>query len=298
MQDFTHGLGYVPDIPNMEDYTAEHPEISPLLTSTRVLKIPSGSQATAKPAGKGAAKATVAPKSVDLRSFCSPIEDQGQLGSCTANAAVGLVEFFENKAFNKYIDASRLFVYKMTRDMLQWKGDTGATIRGTMGALVLLGAPPEKYWPYDISKFDLQPPMVCYGLAANWKAVKYFRLDPNGATPDQVLDNIKTYLAGGYPSMFGFPVYEEFMSVAKNGVVPMPVKGSKYYGGHAIMAVGYDDNMQVGPDKGALLVRNSWGTGWGLKGYAWLSYKYVTSGLAVDWWTLISQLWVDTGNFA
>jgi C1A family cysteine protease len=298
MEEFTRGLGYVPDIPNMNDYTEEHPEISPLLASTKVLKTSGGAQPTSAARGARAAAAPKVAASVDLRSFCSPVEDQGQLGSCTANAAVGLVEFFENKAFNKCIDASRLFVYKMTRDLLQWTGDTGATIRATMGALVLVGAPPEKYWPYNTAKFDMEPPMVCYGLAANWKAAKYFRLDPNGATPDQVLDNVKSYLAAGYPSMFGFPVYAEFMSVGKNGVVPLPAKGSKYYGGHAIMAVGYDDKIQVGPDKGALLIRNSWGTGWGLKGYAWLGYKYVTTGLAVDWWTMISQGWVDTGNFS
>jgi C1A family cysteine protease len=97
--------------------------------------------------------------------------------------------------------------------------------------------------------------------------------------------------------MFGFPVYDEFMYVPANGLVAIPAQNSHLYGGHAIVAVGYDDNIQIGNDKGALLIRNSWGTGWGLSGYAWMAYKYVTAGLAVDWWTNIQAEWVDTGQF-
>jgi C1A family cysteine protease len=177
-------------------------------------------------------------------------------------------------------------------------GDTGAYLRTVMGALVLFGVPPESYWKYDVSKYDLEPTPFLYALAQSFQSLSYFRLDPAGTSPTQVLDNIKQYLAGGFPSMFGFPVYDEFMNIAPNGVVALPKKGSKLYGGHAIVAVGYDDNIQAGPDKGALLIRNSWGPSWGLAGYAWLSYKYVTAGLATDWWTNIKCEWVDTGQFS
>ena len=113
-----------------------------------------------------------------------------------------------------------------------------------------------------------------------------------------LLDKIKTYLAAGLPSMFGFPVYEEFMHAPANAHVAYPAPKSKYYGGHAIVAAGYDDNLEISPnEKGALLIRNSWGKSWGSGGYVWLSYKYFTKGLALDWWTLISENWVDTGNF-
>jgi C1A family cysteine protease len=247
--------------------------------------------------GGGAAAAPALAPTIDLRAWCSPIEDQGALGSCTANAAVGMIEYFERRAFGKHIDGSRLFVYKTTRDLLRWTGDKGAYLRTTMGSLVLFGVPPESYWPYDISKFDIEPTPFVYALGQNFQSLTYFRLDPAGLTPNQVLANVKTYLASGFPAIFGFPVYDEFMQVASNGLVAMPKANSHYYGGHAIMAVGYDDNLMIGADKGALLIRNSWGPSWGLSGYAWLSYKYVTAGLAVDWWSNIKAEWVDTGQF-
>jgi C1A family cysteine protease len=234
---------------------------------------------------------------VDLRAFCSPIENQESLGSCTANAAAGLIEYFEKKAFGKYTDASRLFIYKATRNLLGQTGDTGAYLRSTMEALVLFGAPPEQYWPYDIASFDVEPTAFCYAFAASFQAIKYFRLDPSPLTGPEVLDNIKNYLAAGFPSMFGFPVYDEYMNIPATGQAAFPAPNSKLYGGHANVAVGYDDNLTINGDQGALLVRNSWGTSWGVDGYAWLSYRYVTEGLAVDWWSVVEDKWVDTGNF-
>jgi len=162
---------------------------------------------------------------------------------------------------------------------------------------VLFGAPPEQYCPYDIASFDVEPTAFCYAFASNFQAIKYFRLDPSPLTGPEVLDNIKNYLAAGFPSMFGFPVYDEYMHIPATGQAAFPAANSKLYGGHANVAVGYDDNLTINGDQGALLVRNSWGTGWGLDGYAWLSYRYVTEGLAVDWWSVVQDKWVDTGNF-
>jgi len=299
------GFGWIPDVPKVTDYDEANPEVAPLLKKTKVAAHARGSGGSRAGSSSGtavAAAATAAPAlnpAVDLRSYFSPIEDQGQLGSCTANAAVGLVEYFERRASGKHIDASRLFVYKTTRNLAGLTGDTGAELRNAMGALVLFGAPPEKYWPYDIAKFDVEPTSFCYAFADNFRAIKYLRLDTPGVAGEALLDKIKTYLDSNMPSMFGFPVYGEFMDIAANAGVPYPAAGSKYYGGHAIVAAGYDDNMPISPtEKGALLIRNSWGTSWGDHGYAWLSYKYVTKGVALDWWTLVTEAWVDTGNFA
>lgn len=298
------GMGWLPDVPSVSDYSEDHPQIAPLLGKTRLAaQGPRSSAGKAAGGGKSAAAIATAAApglaaSVDLRTYFSPIEDQGQLGSCTANAAVGMVEYYERRAFGKHLDASRLFVYKTTRNLLGWKGDTGAYIRSAVGALVLFGAPPERYWPYNVSQFDTEPSPFCYAFAANFKAIKYLRLDTPGVAGQTLLDKIKQYLAAGLPCEFGFPVYEEFMHPPANARVAYPAAHSKNYGGHAIVAAGYDDNLSIGSgDKGALLIRNSWGTGWGDHGYAWLSHKYVTQGLALDWWTLISEDWVDTGNF-
>jgi C1A family cysteine protease len=271
-------LGWIPDIPKPSDYTPSHQQVAELVSRTAV------------------ARALPLPSKVDLSANFPPIEDQQNIGSCTANAAVGLYEYFERRAFGKHIDASRLFVYKTTRDLLGWTGDTGAYLRSTMEALALLGAPPESYWPYDTVQFDAEPPAFVYALGSKFTATKYFRLDPNGASGVQTLENIRRFLAAGFPSMFGFPVYYEFDNPLPGALVAFPA-GNGYRGGHAIDAVGYDDNLVINGDRGALRVRNSWGTTWGDHGYGWLSYRYVTEGLATDWWSLISAGYVDTGNF-
>jgi C1A family cysteine protease len=243
------------------------------------------------------------PAKQDLRKWCSPIEDQKSLGSCTANAGVGMIEYFEKRADGKYIDASRLFLYKVTRNLLNFKGDTGAFLRSAMGAITLFGVPPEEYWPYDIEKFDKEPPAFCYSFAKNFQAISYVRLDPSATPKDVLLKSIKNNIAKGFPCMFGFTVYNSIQQAGTSGKIPYPCEGEKVEGGHAIMAVGYDDKMAVKNEtcdveaKGALLIRNSWGTEWGEGGYGWLPYEYILNGLAEDWWTLIKQSWVDTGQF-
>jgi len=297
MSEIKKGLGYLPDIPKIEDYDENHPKVAQLLNRT---SLGSRVSASAKSTGGGGGSAKAAPAAVtqiDLRPWCSPIEDQGALGSCTANAAVGLLEYFERKAKNRYIDASRLFLYKAERDLLGWVGDTGAYLRTAMEALVLFGAPPERFWPYNIANFDTEPSAFCYAFGANFQGLTYFRLDHTGTSTVQTLANIKAYLTAGFPSMFGFPVYPEYDHPLPGALVAFPAPTSRSRGGHANVAVGFDDNLMIGSDKGALLIRNSWGTGWANSGYAWMSYKYVTQGLANDWWSLISAEWVDTGVF-
>jgi C1A family cysteine protease len=281
----TKGLGWVRDLPDFRDLTPESETIAPLLARTAVGGPPA------------------LPVTVDLRAWCSPIEDQGQLGSCTANAGVGMVEYFERRAFGKHLDGSRLFVYKVTRSMLGWTGDTGAYLRSTMGALRLFGVPPEKYLPYTIAKFDQEPSGLHYALGQSFQAENYYRLDGPGMTPQQVLDAIKTHLASGLPSMFGFTCYSSLSSASSSGKIPYPATSDTVVGGHAVMTVGYDDNMIImhpngTTTKGALRIRNSWGTGWGEAGYGWIPYQYVLKQIAVDWWTLIKSEWVDTGAFS
>ena len=282
------GLGWVRDLPDFRDYSPEHEKIKPLLKKLNVLSTPAS-----------------LPVKIDLRAWCAPIEDQGALGSCTANAGVGMIEFYEKKAYGVWLDASRLFLYKATRNLLGWTGDTGAYLRTTMGAMALFGVPPEKYWPYKIASFDAEPTAFLYAFAQSFQAINYYRLDPVGTTPTNLLNQIKTNLAGNLPSMFGFTVYDSISQAngTGKGKIPFPCPTDKVAGGHAIMAIGYDDTLAIKNTNGgktttgALLIRNSWGTSWGDVGYGWLPYEYVLKGLAVDWWTLISEKYVETTKF-
>ncbi|MBI5663692.1 MAG: cysteine protease [Nitrospirae bacterium] len=294
------GMGWVPDYPDFRDLTAEQNEVLPRLKLLGQDSI----KAMLTKAGVAKPENVRIPASVDLRAWCSPIENQGSLGSCTAHAGVGVVEYFERRAFGKHIDASRLFLYKVTRNMSHWTGDTGAFLRTTMGALVLFGVPPEEYWRYVIADFDKEPSGFCYAFAQSYQAISYYRLDPPGTSRNALLDRIKLYLSAGLPSMFGFTVYNSIGQAATTGKVPYPTPGERIAGGHAVVAVGYDDAIKIKnansgavETTGALLIRNSWGT-WGpMGGYLWLPYEYVLRGLAVDWWSLIKNEWIDTGNF-
>jgi C1A family cysteine protease len=285
------GTGWLPPVYDRRDYSDAHPEIAPLAGKLGMARAP-----------------VVAPARVDLRRFCSPIENQGALGSCTANAAVGVVEYCENRAHRKHIDGARLFVYKTTRNLMGVTGDTGAWLRNTMGALALCGVPDERYWPYTDANpaFDAEPTQFVYSIADDYQALKYFCHDPLGRNvpPQNVLAGVKKYLAAGIPSMFGFFGHASADSGDVPGAFPMPDPGEPVQWGHAVAAVGYDDAIAIKntmyssiKTTGALLIRNSWSTAWGDAGYGWIPYEYVLKGLAMDFWSLLRMGWVDSGQF-
>jgi C1A family cysteine protease len=293
------GTGWLSPQPDLSDYTAASKQISAF---NKKLKLQPLAARTQSP---GTARLQDRKTFVDLREWCSPVENQLDLGACTAHAAAGIIEYFERRAFGKHIDASRLFLYKTTRNLMQVSGDTGAWLRETMGALVLCGAPDEKYWPYKVKDFDKEPGGFVYALAENYSTIKYFSHDPQGSelTGAAVLVSVKKYLDAGIPSMFGFWGFQSFEDTDKPGDIAYPCKDESAQWGHAVMTVGYDDKRKISnlscktETKGALLIRNSWGKSWGEDGYGWLPYDYVLNGLALDFWSLLDMRWIDTGHF-
>ena len=217
------------------------------------------------------------PKKVDLRQGCSEIEYQGKLGSCTAQALAGNLEFLDKKIDSEYVDVSRLFIYYNERLIEGTIGeDAGAAIRDGIKALATYGVCSAKKWPYDITKFKKKPLKVCYTEGLKNKISSYYRLN--------TLDDMLKCLSSGYPFVFGFSVYESFETdyVAKTGIVSLPKINEKFLGGHAVCAVGYDKKTKM------FIVRNSWGSGWGDKGYFYMPFEYLSNrNLSDDFWYII-----------
>jgi C1A family cysteine protease len=214
---------------------------------------------------------------MDLRPGCPDVYDQGDLGSCTANAIGAAVEFDQRKQQLQAFTPSRLFIYYNERAIEGTiPSDSGAMIRNGIKTVASDGACAEAMWPYVEQNFANRPSPQCYKAAKAHPAVQFSRVPQN-------VGQMKTCLAAGYPFVFGFTVYESFESdgVAKSGVAPMPASSEMALGGHAVLAVGYDDKSQ------AFLVRNSWGADWGMGGYFTLPYAYLSdANLAADFWTI------------
>jgi len=240
--------GWIPDLPDQRDYRyAELAAVIPTL-----------------------------PPEVDLRSGCTPVENQGKIGSCTACALVGDLEYVKKQKQKAAVNFSKLFLYYNERVVRHTQDrDSGASLRDGIKTLVKIGDCLETLWPYVPSKLAVQPPESCYQNALGYQITNYYRL--------HALSEMKHTLSTGFPFVFGFAVYESFESsaVAHTGVVSMPAAEERLIGGHAVAAVGYIDAKKY------LIVRNSWGAQWGDHGYFYMPYAYLTNAsLSSDFWTI------------
>jgi C1A family cysteine protease len=221
--------------------------------------------------------AAALPSAVDLRPQMPAVYDQGQLGSCTSNAIGGAFEFELIKQKEPDFVPSRLFIYYNERVIERTVDeDSGAQLRDGMKTLAKQGVCPEPEWPYIISRFATKPTAACYADAKKHLGITYMRVA-------QDVPEMRGCVAAGYPFIFGFTVYESFESdaVTRTGNVPMPSGMERTLGGHAMCVVGYDN------PKKQFIVRNSWGTSWGKKGYGTMPYAYFTNtDLSADFWTL------------
>ena len=245
-----HGLGGVRDAPDARD----HPYVPPPAVLSNL------------------------PSKVDLRKQFPPVYNQGQVNSCTANAIAGAMEFDALRQKMKEVyTPSRLFVYYNERLIEGTEGkDVGGQIRDGIKSIANQGDCPEPHWPYKEEMVIQKPPDECYSQARGFKALEYQRISHN-------LDHMRACLASGFPFVFGIKVFSSFQgqAVADSGRLNMPRKGEKSVGLHAVVACGYDDSQR------RFIVRNSFGSGWGMKGYFTIPYAYLMdSKISHDFWTI------------
>lgn len=247
----------------------------------------------------------VIPASVSLREYCGKVRDQGALNACTAHAAVAIIELIEAKFGKRTLSGSPMFVYKSSRDILRWSGDSGAFLRTAAGSLAMLGVAPEEYWAYDPALLDQNPPPFCYQVAQHFRATRYFRIDSNGIAVPKVIDRMKRLLVHGVPSMLGYAVFfgAEFQARATANIV-LPLATDIQIGRHALMVCGYDDARTIVNTStdgsscvGAFLVQNSRGTEWGDGGFGWLPYAYFDKGWVNDIWSVVNATIADLQPF-
>ncbi len=218
------------------------------------------------------------PPTVDLSGQLPVCYDQDQLGSCTANAIAGAIQFVQGSQGLPSVMPSRLFIYYNERAMEGTVDtDSGAQIRDGIKSVVQLGYCPESDWPYDESQFAAMPSANCYTEALQDQITVYYRVSNR-------LSDMLHCLGSGYPFVFGITVYSSFMN-PPGGDVPMPSPGEQVEGGHAILAVGYDQSTR------RFKFRNSWGTSWGDgSGYGTIPFEYLAAiEYGGDYWTIRQQ---------
>ncbi len=267
-------FGWHRDLPDHRDYTSNHDQVVRRLSVLEAGDAP--------------------PKHLDLREYCPRVDDQGPLASSAAHACVALLRYFERRSTGLVTEPSPMFVYRTARRLLGWRGDSGASLRATWKAIARFGAPPEEYWPHDPQRLDEEPDAFTYALARPFERLWYVRLDGRRKR-SRTIHRVRSFLASGFACVFGFSVST---AVTHEPDIPFPTVFDRIRGGQAVMAVGYDDTRWVRSDKGALLIRNSWGPEWGDCGYGWLPYAYIRERLAADFWTVMSMEWLQSGEFA
>ena len=270
-------LGWQKSLPDFRDLSLESPEVRALFE--RLPPLPHSDNS--------------ASDSESLAAYFPDVDDQLQINSSSAQACVDLVQYFERRALGRTVKLSKLFVHQTTQRLLGASGINGTDLRSTLKAIATFGIPYEQHWPYEVERAGEEPTAFLYACAERLRPIQYVRLDGRNGTGQETLAVMKSMLRAGFPCVFGFSVPT---SVSRDADIPYRPTFDTIQGGQAVVAVGFDDR-RFGSTKGALQVRNSWGRDWGDDGYGWLPYAYVEEQLAADFWTVVSEDWLDSEEF-
>jgi C1A family cysteine protease len=273
----TYCLGWQKSLPDFRDYSPETDEIRAIFERLRASRSADDKL----------------PENESLASYFPEVDDQLQLNSSPAQACVDLVQYFDRRALGRTVALSKLFVHQTSQRLLGATGNTGVDLRTTLKAIVAFGIPYQQHWTYDPEKINEEPAAFLYAFADRFRSIRYVRLDGRNRTGQETLAIVKALLNAGFPSAFGFSVPT---SISRDADIPYRPTFDMVQGGQAVVAVGYDD-QRLSSTKGALQIRNSWGREWGDDGYGWLPYAYVEEQLAGDFWTIISDEWLDSDEF-
>ena len=268
-------FGWQPDLPDFRDFTYDTDEVRKALQDLKTRRGRDG-----------------LPGSVDLREFFLEPFDQGTLASSPAHACAALLEYFERRSHGHVLPPSRLFLHRNARHMAMTSNHT-VNLRATLKVIARCGLPPERYWPYDVNNADLDPNAFLYSFVDRFRELLYVRLGNHNTPCNIILDNVRSSLAAGFPTVFGLAVPS---SISRAPEILYRPAFDSIIGGQALVAVGYDDKW-LRSTRGALLVLNSWGIDWGDQGYGWLPYAFIEQRLAVDFWTMLRSDWIESGEF-
>lgn len=269
-------FGWQRDLPDSRDLTPDHPQVTEALHAL-----------------EASPRRSRRPRQTDLREFFPPVADQGHRNTSPAHACIALWEYFQRRAEGRMECHSPDFLYKVARRLHGMEGDCGVGLRSTLKAMVRFGSPLLIHARDLDGAVDSEPEPFLYSVSERCAPAQYVRLDRRNGNGRETLELVKTFLAAGFPVVFGFPVPT---SLTMEPEVPYRPGYDAYRGGKAVVAVGYDDR-RLGMRTGALLIRSSWGPGWGEEGYGWLPYVYVAEQLAADFWTMFSPQWLASGEF-
>ncbi|MCA9248454.1 MAG: C1 family peptidase [Planctomycetales bacterium] len=271
--DVRNSLGWRPSLPDYRDLGVDSPEVSDLLERLKARDRNDGDDSN-----------------VDLREFFLPIREQLEHPGGVAQAAVDLIEYFDVRCLGRMVRLSSQFVLHSARAVMDESTPESVDFRSIWKAVRRFGVPDERLWRPNTQAAGEEPPSYLYAFDDACRSLQYIRLDRRNQSGKKTLRTVRKFLNAGFPVAFGIGLPESSLLTGTFLYRPALDVVAR---GHALVAVGYDDR-RLCATRGALLVRNSWGTRWGDSGYGWLPYSFVEQQLAVDFWTVVRDDWIDS----